>query len=105
VWSEKQDMFFINLNEFHLSNGTIIPFKRSVKEVISKKNKLNTMTDAQMTALIKSPFLKLTNTLNKITSIAQVYRMVKRAEELEKSEKILRVITARLSELQEQEYL
>lgn len=104
VWTEKQNAFFRNANKYHLSNGVVILNERPKQKEKSEEEKLNTMTDDEVVSLVNSKFLKLTNTLNKITSIAQVYRIVMKAEELEKSEKILRVMKARMSELQESEY-
>ncbi len=51
------------------------------------------------------PFKALENAINSTKSQALVYRILTLAKELEKSEKVIRHIESRLSEIQEGEFL
>jgi hypothetical protein len=99
VWSPKEDEFFKRMNASHFRSGNLRaledtelpkPVKRSVNEI----------TDDEIVAVLNKPFLALKNKLDKFSSVAPVYRVLKRAEDMEKSEKILDAIRARLAELE-----
>jgi len=98
VWSIKEDEFFKRINETHFKSGNI----RIVKEVDEpvKKLSVNDISDEDIVVTLNKPFLALKNKLNKFTAVAPVYRFLKRAEDMEKSEKILNSIRARLAELE-----
>ena len=100
TWSEQEDAFFKRMNVNHLKNGVLIPFDRTKHVVESVVNAYNVMTDEGLFELLNSPFFKLQNAINKMTSSAPVYRLLAIAEQEEKSEKIITVIKARLSELE-----
>jgi hypothetical protein len=92
------------MNERHMREGILIPFDRDKTPVEEEVNKYNVLTDDELYGLLNSPFFKLRNALNKMTSQAPVLRLITMAEQEEKSEKILKEIRGRLSELQELEY-
>lgn len=97
VWSEKEDVFLKKLNKTHFKEGTLQVWKpKKTKE----EKLLSDWTDEEVKELINSPFLKLQSVLNKTTSESFVLRILNTAHELEKSEKILNAIRARLSEIQ-----
>jgi hypothetical protein len=91
------------MNARHMREGVLIPHDREKAPVEEEINEFNVMTDDELYELVNSPFFKLQNALNKMTSQAPVQRILTIAEGEEKSEKILNTIRGRLSELQELE--
>jgi hypothetical protein len=104
VWSEQENVFIKRMNERHMREGILMPVDREKVPVEEDINEFNVLTDDELYELLNSPFFKLQNALNKMTSQAPVQRLITIAEQEEKSEKILKVIRARLAELQELEY-
>lgn len=100
IWSEKEDVFFKKQNRKQFIGGFVIEYVRPTVEEISETEKYNTLTDDQLVELLSSKFIAMQNALNKMTSPAPVYRMLKLAQDMEKSDKIVAHIKARLSELQ-----
>lgn len=98
VWTEKEDAFFKRMNRRSLETGRIIPFVR--KEEVESEPKVEQMSDEEIAALIKKPFLSLQTILNKTESEAFVFRILTAAREAEKSEKFISAIEARLGEIQ-----
>lgn len=100
LWSEKEYQYFTTYNKKHLKSGTLLEHKPKAKAP-SQEEKHNTMKEEELKKLLSSKFFTLQSALNKFTSEAPVYRLLILAEEMEKSEKIISAIKARLSELQE----
>lgn len=102
IWNEKEDVFFKRLNTRHFDTGTIIEYKKpeNVEESVSP----NQITDDEIVELLGQKFLALQNKINKMTSIAPVYRILELAKEHEKSDKIIKFIETKLSALQAEEY-
>lgn len=98
VWTQKEDVFLKRRNPQHFKEGTLQEWTQKPKE---KKEKLySEYSDDDIKKIVNSRFLALQSTLNKATSEAFVLRILNMARELEKSEKIVRAIEARLSEIQ-----
>jgi len=98
VWSLQEDEFFKRTNASHFKSGNVRVLKEV--EVPVKERSVNDITDEEIVTVLNKPFLALKNKLNAFTSVAPVYRVLKRAEDMEKSEKILNSIRARLAELE-----
>jgi hypothetical protein len=98
MWNERDDLFFRRQNKTHFDSGYIIETVRAVKEVVEAP--IEQATDSQLKDIINLRFLGLQAKLNKIDSEAVLLRMVDIAREIEKSEKIVNAIEARLSEVQ-----
>src|SRR3990172_7387826 len=98
MWSEMEDVYFRRANKRHLETGDIREFIR--KEVIDKPKTFNEFSDDELRVLVNSKFLTLQHAVNKMDSVATVYRLLNIAEEEEKSEKIMAFIKGKLSELQ-----
>jgi len=60
----------------------------------------NKITDEEIDIVLNKKFLALKNRLVKFTEEAPIFRILNRARELDKSEKIIKRIEERLSELQ-----
>lgn len=99
VWSAKEKLFFERNNVKHIKNGMIVPFEVKESAVVEEKT-IEQSTDEELKEIVNSKYLALTNKLNKITSVAVLFRMLTLAEEMEKSEKITGAIQARISEVQ-----
>lgn len=99
VWSEKEDVFFRRMNKRSFDLGVLREHSRPKDEV--RERTIEEFSDEELTAIINKPFLALQNALNKTESVAVLYRISTLASELEKSEKVIRAIESRLSEVQD----
>lgn len=97
VWTTKQDVFIRNMNRNHFTNGLIKEYTRSTEP---RERTIEEATDPELTEIVNLKFLSLQSKLNKITSIPVLFRLANLARENEKSDKIIRAIEARLSEVQ-----
>lgn len=98
IWSTKEDLFFKQMNAEHFQAGNLKELAIETTPVPPKSP--NEITDEEILDVLNKPFLALKNQLNKFTKVAPVYRFLRAAEELEKSEKILEAIRARMSEIE-----
>jgi hypothetical protein len=98
IWSEPQDMFFRTTNKRYFENGTIIDYVAPVEE--EKEKPIESYTDDELKVVINQKYFALEKTLNNTKNEAVLFRMKTLAKEMEKSEKIVQAITARLSEVQ-----
>ena len=103
IWSEKEDVYLRNANQRHFEEGTIIPYVREDREQTEEEH-LNTLNDEEIEVLLTSKFFTLSNAVNKMTTVAPIYRTLEMAKEMEKSEKIIKFLEGRISELQMKEY-
>jgi len=102
VFSAREDAFFLRVNKKHFATGMLIPYvAKEISEPVEKP--IEQSTDDELKAIINKKFLALSSAVNKINSTAVLFRMRGLAEEMEKSEKITRLIESRISELQSQE--
>lgn len=102
IWSEQEDVFFRRMNRVDLEKGILIEFKR--EENIEPENRLETSSDEELRTLINSKFFTIQHALNATDSIALLFRLKSLSEEMEKSDKIIRAIDARISEIQAKEF-
>lgn len=100
AWTETEDNFFKRMNKRHLESGNIIRVKEVAKVEKTEEEVYNTLSEEELEKILKKPFLTLKNALAKMTAEAAVFRILNKAEEMEKSEKIITAIRARLSEIQ-----
>jgi hypothetical protein len=99
LWSSKEERFFEKMNREHLEAGNVKILSVAEADVPAPVSP-NQISDEEIVEILNKPFLALKNRLNKFTTVAPVYRFLRAAEEMEKSEKILDSIRARMSELQ-----
>lgn len=102
VFSAREKAFFERTNLKLFKKGLIVPYEMPEAPAVEKI--IEQSTDAELSEIINSKFLSLTNKLNKIDSIPVLFRMLNLAEEQDKSNKITGAIQARISELQVAEY-
>lgn len=100
VWNPKEDKFLHTANKSHFERGYLMEYTLPETRVVSEEEKMNSLSDKELEKLVGSKFFTLQAAVNKITSEAPLYRLLKIAEEKEKSEKIIGLIKGRLSEVQ-----
>jgi hypothetical protein len=103
VWTPKADSFFRKINRKHFDAGRIVKMKGEKAKVVREPSP-NEITDEEIEELLNSPFLALKARLDKFTDEAPVFRLLNMSRELEKSEKLIKHIEQRLSELQLEPY-
>lgn len=102
AWTDKEYLFFKRMNKRHLESGNLLEVKpKAKKKPKTKELNYNALPDEEIEKILRKPFLALSNALNKMTSEAAVYRMLETAEQMNKSEKFMQTIRARLSEVQD----
>lgn len=100
LWSEKEDVFFRRMNKRHFTDGVLVEYKRAVVTVPHERT-MEEFSDDELKVIISKPFLALQQALNKTESVAVLFRIQNLASEMEKSEKFMRAIESRLSEVQQ----
>ncbi len=101
VWNEMEDVFFHKMNRSHFQSGIL---REVVRSDAPKEERIEDSTDEQLSELLKGKFFSIQNKLNKIESEAVVSRILNLARDEEKSEKLIKAIEARLTEIQQAEY-
>jgi len=101
LWTSKQIVFFEKMNKKHLDAGRLT----LVDSIVELPPSPNVLTDEEVDEILASKFLVLKNKLPKFTDTAPVFRLLNRARELDVSEKYIKHIETRLTELQMEEYL
>lgn len=101
IWSEEEDYYFRSKNKRHLQTGDMIVYTRKEEEAERTVEEYN---DDELKAIINSKFFTLQNVLNNTESVAVLFRLKNLAQELEKSDKLIKAIEARISEVQAQEF-
>lgn len=97
VWTEMEDQFFKRSNRKHLELGTIIRFERVPVEEVKT---IEQYSDIELREVLSHKYLPLQKILSEMKSVAVAYRLLEIAKEMEKSDKIIRAIEAKLAELQ-----
>lgn len=99
MWSEKEDMFFRRKNKTHLDRGTIIRIQYT--EPVEDKT-IEQYSDDELKGVLAQTkqFATFQKTLMETTSTAVIYRLLELAKEADKSDRIIKSIESRLSELQ-----
>ena len=102
LWSPKSRLFFERMNKKHIEAGRLnLVEKTSIPTAAPSPN---IISDEEIDKLLNSKFLALKARLDKFTDSAPVFRLVNRSRELEKSEKIVKHIEERISQLQLEKY-
>lgn len=101
VWTPEEDFYFRNKNKRHLQTGDVIVYER---KAVEKERTVEEYSDAELTEIVNSKFFTLQNVLNNTDSVAVLFRIKNLAQDLEKSEKLLKAIEARISEVQAEEF-
>lgn len=97
TWTDKADVFFRRVNRAHFDAGRLIELEEAPEP---PEKSPNAVTDSELEEILNMKFLALKARLNKFTTEAPVLRMLNKAREMEKSEKLIGHIEERLSEIQ-----
>lgn len=97
LWTPKEERFFERMNKKHIDAGRLV---KVVGKLPTPPPSPNLITDKEIDVLLGKKFLALKNRLNTFTDEAPVFRLLNRARELDKSEKIIKHIEEKISELQ-----
>jgi hypothetical protein len=100
TWNPKEDKFLHAANKAHFEQGYLIEFERPETREVSEEERLSNLPDDEMRKLVKAKYFTLEASVNKMNSEAPLYRLLKVAEEEERSDKIVNLIKGRLSEVQ-----
>lgn len=97
IWSPQEDVYLHNQNESHFTRGTIAEMEKPMDNSVKQ---FGNYSEDDVAELVNSHHIKFQNELNKIDSEAFLFRILTKAKELDKSEKIIAKIEARLAEVQ-----
>jgi len=98
VWSEGEDVFFKRTNKLQFDQGYIIPTERPNAPVAKP---IEQFSDEELKELLSMKYFAFQKLLGEINSVAVAQRLLDLSREMEKSEKIVSVIEAKVSELQQ----
>lgn len=101
IWSKEEDFYFKSKNKRHLQTGDVISYERKQEE---RERTVEEYSDEELSAIVNSKFFTLQNVLNNTESIAVLFRIKGLAQEMEKSDKLIKAIEARISEVQANEF-
>jgi len=102
IWTEKENVYFRRANKRHFETGSVIEYHR--REETPKAKAVHEYSDEELKELINSKFLTLQSVVNKLDSVPVLFRMVTLAKEIDKSEKIVKFLEGKLSEVQLAEF-
>jgi hypothetical protein len=101
LWTNKQVVFFERMNGPHIKAGRVIKVSApQVKEDVSP----NQITDTEIDQLLSERITSLKARVEKFTAIPPILRMLNRARELEKSEKIIKYLEEQMAKMELGEY-
>lgn len=102
VYSPREDAFFRRVNDSRFKKGLIIPYKQP--EQVEEPKLIEQASDEEIIDIVNSKYFSLLKKLAEIQSVPVLFRMLRAAEDLNKSEKITTAIKSRISELQVAEF-
>jgi hypothetical protein len=101
LWNPKQIVFFEKMNRPHIAAGRIIKME---KAPVPPPPSPNQLTDEEVDVLLNGKYMALKYKLEKFTEIAPVLRLLNRARDLEKSEKIVKHLEERIAQIELEKY-
>jgi hypothetical protein len=101
LWDNKALVFFEKMNRPHIAAGRIIKME---KAPVPPPPSPNQLTDEEVDGLLNGKYMTLKYKLEKFTEIAPVLRLLNRARELEKSEKLIKHLEERMSQIELEKY-
>lgn len=101
LWDARQLVFFERMNRKHLEAGRLIKMESAPEPPAPSPNAI---PDSEIDKLLSGTFPKLKKRLEEFTETAPVLRVLNRARELEKSERIIKYLEEQLSQLELEKY-
>jgi len=99
LWSLPEVAFFMKMNAILLKEGSLIEVPQPKTEPVHVRT-ITEFNDAELEEVLNYKFLKLQNEVSKTTSVAVIYRLLNLARDGGRSEKLIKFLEGRLSELQ-----
>ena len=96
LWDVKQLSFFERVNKDHIRSGRI----QKVETVPEPEPSPNIITDAEIDELLAGHYKTLQSKVRTFTDDAPVVRILNRARELEKSDKLIKYLESAIATLQ-----
>lgn len=101
TWDQRGDLFFNRINQKHFIDGRL---SKLADPVLVRPVSPNELSDEEVSELLTKPFLAMKNRLKTFTTTAPVFRVLTKAEAMDKSERYIKHIRERLAELQAVEF-
>jgi len=101
LWDAKQLVFFERMNKSHLDAGRLVKMEKLPEPPPPSPNQL---TDDEIDKLLEGRFPVLKAKADKFTDTAPALRILNRARELEKSEKIIKYLEEKIAQLELEKY-
>lgn len=101
LWDAKSLVFFERMNKSHLDAGRVIKMEKVPEPLPPSPNLL---TDDEIDKLLEGRFPTLKAKTDKFTETAPILRIVNRARELDKSEKIVKYLEEKIAQLELEKY-
>lgn len=101
LWTNKYLLFFERVNYRHIQSGRLT---KASTTTISEPISPNQLSDEEIDALLNDKFLALKARVEKFTDIAPVHRFIVRARTLDKSEKIIKFLEEKASQIEIEKY-
>ena len=101
LWDVKQLVFFERMNRSHLEAGRVVKLAKAPEPPPPSPNQLS---DDEIDKLLDGKYKALRARLDKFTDTAPILRLLNRARELEKSEKIIKHLEERISQIELEKY-
>jgi len=98
-WSAAEDAYFTRINKRLFDLGVIIRENRK-EQLIPADKKIEQYSDDELKVVVDMKYAALQKVLAETTSGAVINRMLMLAKEMDKSDRIVRALEAKLSELQ-----
>jgi hypothetical protein len=100
TWGQLDDLYFRRANNILFSKGYLVEYNRPIE----KKKSPNEKTDEEIEELVNARYLAFQNEVQKIDSEVTLKRILAKAVELGKSDKIITFLEQRIAEVQQQEF-
>lgn len=105
IWSEKEDVFFKKINASLFTSGILKLYIRpSTVEVIEQLKKFDASNEEDVLGLLGSKFFSFQSKINSVGSVPALSKLLDKAKEIGKSDKIIKLIEARIAEVQSSDY-
>lgn len=101
LFSEEEDFYFRQKNKKHLQTGDVIQYNRKEEERVRTPEEFS---DDELKEILAKPFFSTQKLLNETESVALLFRIKNLAHDMDKSDKVMRAIEARISEVQANEF-
>jgi hypothetical protein len=101
IWSEMADVFFKRMNTIHFSAGRVIKVDVAPKQVVAEVKAIEQYSDEELREVVNQRYASLQKTVSGVETASTLYRMIELAREMEKSEKIIKVMESKLAAVQQ----